>query len=39
MSTNKNLYKIVFTKDAKQELNNIFYYISNNLYQKETSKN
>lgn len=38
MSINKNLYKVVFTKDAKQELNNIFYYISNNLYQKETSK-
>lgn len=38
MSISKKQFKIVFTNDCKQEIDNIYNYISNNLYAPKAAK-
>lgn len=38
MNISKKQFKIVFTNDCKQEMDNIYNYISNNLYAPKAAK-
>lgn len=38
MDISKKQFKIVFTNDCKQEMDNIYNYISNNLYAPKAAK-
>ncbi len=39
MDTNEELYKIIFTNDAINEMENVFNYISEKLYAPKATKN